>query len=111
LQTDHQRLLALSRRLPELERSLKALTRERDALAAALARSQGEYAVVVGSRSWRITRPLRRLSGQRMRARQRLKQGLRALLAIGVVRRLAHVLARCMPGLHQRVRTALYPPR
>jgi hypothetical protein len=67
-----------------------------------------EYADIQASRSWRLTRPLRALSTQAATGRRGVGRVLRALLRIPWLRRVARVVARLVPGLHERVRSRLY---
>ncbi|OOG51055.1 hypothetical protein [Rhodanobacter sp. C01] len=82
-------------------------------LAQVHARMRMEYesaqAALLGSRSWRMTRPLRMLSMQVVSARRRIGGLLRAMLRVPLLRRVARVLARLVPGLHARLRSRLYP--
>ena len=80
-----------------------------------LADQVGQYATMqasfLGSRSWRVTRPLRALSARTMRSKRLAGRIFRAMLRVPFVRRMAGAAARRMPGLHQRVRSKLYSQR
>lgn len=61
------------------------------------------------SRSWRVTRPLRVVSGWLGRGGL-IGKVARHLLRVPLVRRSARAVARRLPGLHERIRARLYDP-
>jgi len=63
----------------------------------------------LGSRSWRLTRPLRALSMRMAAARRRLGRLLRGMLRVPLLRRVAGFAVHLVPGLHARLRSRLYP--
>jgi hypothetical protein len=77
---------------------------------AELRREHGQmFESFVKSRSWRLTRPfrvVRRMAGRDLRGAARI---LRYFLKFPFVRRVARFMVRCVPGLHARLRSRLYP--
>ena len=61
------------------------------------------------SRSWRVTRPMRSVSGW-LGSRHRVGSIVRHLLRVPLVRRSARFVVRMVPGLHERIRDRLYGP-
>ncbi|MEY2152581.1 hypothetical protein AB7849_16865 [Rhodanobacter sp. 115] len=109
LQMDYRELFAVSegrqQRTRELERAmavlddrLHALAYERDVMRASF----------LGSRSWRITRPLRAVRHWRSWIPHAASRVARAVLEVPVLRRVAGLIARRFPWLHQRIRAKLY---
>ncbi len=109
LQMDYRELFAVSedrqQRIRELERAmaalddrLHALAHERDVMRASF----------LGSRSWRITRPLRAVHHWRFWIPHIAGRVTRGALEMPVLRRVAGAIARRFPGLHRRIRARLY---
>lgn len=94
-----QRIRELDDRLADLAQTHASMRMEYESTQAAL----------LGSRSWRMTRPLRTLSMRIASARRRIGGLLRAMLRVPLLRRISRVLVRLMPGLHARLRSRLYP--
>lgn len=111
LQVDYREILVASdgqlKRLAEMDQTRMKLE---DRLAG-LAREYADmHASFVGSRSWRLTRPLRAISALRGEGRQGIGRLARALLRVPLLRRAARLVVRFVPGLHERLRSGLYPP-
>jgi len=70
-----------------------------------------QYATMQGSRSWRFTRPLRALSARTVHSKRVVRWIIRVMLRVRFLRRILGAVARRMPGLHQRIRSKLYPQR
>ena len=94
-----QRIRELDDRLADLAQTHASMRMEYESTQAAL----------LGSRSRRMTRPLRTLSMRIASARRRIGGLLRAMLRVPLLRRISRVLVRLMPGLHARLRSRLYP--
>ncbi|WP_449429437.1 hypothetical protein [Rhodanobacter umsongensis] len=97
---------AQSRRIRELDNRLADLAQRH---ASMCSEYESALAALLGSRSWRVTRPLRMLSVRTVSIRRRAGGALRAMLRVPLVRRIARILVRRLPGLHARVRSRLYP--
>ena len=99
-------------RIQELDRARVQLQDRLADLAVACARMRADYenaqAALLGSRSWRLTKPLRAVSIGVAGGRRRLGRLLRTILRIPLLRRVAGLAIRQMPGLHARLR-ARYP--
>lgn len=110
LQIEYRELLVAGdnrlQRIWELDRTRVKLGRRLDELAREHA---GTLASILGSRSWRLTRPLRSLSAAVPAGRRSVGSLLRAMLRVPWLRRVAGVVARMVPGLHRRLRSRLYP--
>ncbi len=63
----------------------------------------------LGSRSWRLTRPLRGISTFIANKKHLVAKVLRRMLRVSAFRRIARIVARCMPGVAGCVRSTLYP--
>ena len=94
-----QRIVEQDRERSKMECRLAELARESAAM----------HATFVNSRSWRLTRPLRVVSGWWMGDRRSITALLRAMLRVPLVRRGARFVVRWVPGLHGRMRARLYP--
>jgi hypothetical protein len=94
-----QRIRQLDDRLADLAKKCVSMRTEYESAQAAL----------LGSRSWRLTRPLRALSEGRVAARRRLGRLLRGMLQVPLLRRVAGLVVRLVPGLHARLHSRLYP--
>lgn len=94
-----QRIRDLDDRLAELAQRHARMRMEYESAQAAL----------LGSRSWRMTQPLRILSMRFASIRHRSGGLLRAMLRVPLLRWVARVLMRLVPGLHARLRSRLYP--
>lgn len=70
---------------------------------------ESAQAALLGSRSWRITRPLRALSMRIVSVRRHIGRLLRVMLRVPLLRRVAGVAVRLVPGLHERIHSRLYP--
>lgn len=113
LQNDYRESLAQENRrlrhVHELERDIDHMDDRLHDLARECRREyEAMQATFLQSRSWRITRPLRAMSAQLAVLKHQLRRALRFLLRIAVVRRLARLIVRPLPGLHRRVRRMLY---
>ncbi|HEY8683437.1 MAG TPA: hypothetical protein VIM06_09720 [Rhodanobacter sp.] len=110
LQVDYRELLVASesqlQRILELDKARMNLDDRLDDLAREYVRMQASFA---GSRSWRVTRPLRALSTTGASSRRGVGRLLRAMLRISLFRRVARLIVRSVPGLHARLRSRLYP--
>ena len=110
LQIEYRELLAASdsqlQRIWELDRERMKLHRRLDGLAIEHAQMQDSF---LNSRSWRLTRPLRGLSRAATAGNRGVASLVRAMLRVPIVRRVAGVVARMVPGLHRRLRSRLYP--
>ena len=105
--TSRELLDAVSGRLTasaRLEASLAAHARSLQELAQA----QRDFQILVGSRSWRITAPLRRFNAWVARVRARLAQAARSLARFGLARRLVALALLPFPGVAKRVKRRLY---
>lgn len=98
LERDRARL-RLEQRLVALEGEC---TRAREAFAAT-------HALMLNSRSWRLTRPLRVFSRWWVEDQRSLGGAARVILRVPLFRRVARFGMRRMPGLHARLRARLYP--
>ena len=100
-------------RIQELDRARMQLQDRLADLAQACASMRADYesaqAALLGSRSWRLTRPLRAVSMRVAGGRRRIGRLLRSMLRIPLLRRVARLAIRWMPGLHARLRVRLYP--
>lgn len=94
-----QRIAELNDRLADLAQTHVRIRMEYESAQAAL----------LGSRSWRMTRPLRVLSVRMASARRHIVRLLRAMLRIPLLRRVARVVVRLVPGLHARLVSRRYP--
>jgi len=94
-----QRIRELDDRLADLAQTCTSMRAEYESAQAAL----------LGSRSWRLTRPLRALSMRMAAARRRLGRLLRGMLRVPLLRRVAGFAVHLVPGLHARLRSRLYP--
>lgn len=74
-----------------------------------LAKLASVQAALLGSHSWRMTKPLRTLSMRIASARRRVGRLLRSMLRIPLLQRVSRALMRLAPGLHARLRSRLYP--
>jgi|SRR6185312_1506117 len=101
-----QHVAGLDRQRLQLERRLAEMTRESERAHAAFRQMHADF---VNSRSWRLTRPLRAISSWSIIDHGGVRNVVRALLRISLVRRCAGLLVRRMPGLHRRMRSKLYP--
>lgn len=110
LQIEYRELLVTGdnqlQRLREVDRARVKLGRRLDDLAREHAAMRASF---LGSRSWRLTRPLRSLSAAVSACRSGTGNLLRAMLRVPWLRRVAGMLARRVPGLHRRLRSRLYP--
>jgi hypothetical protein len=110
LQVDYRELLVASddrlQRILELDKARQKLDERLGELAREYASMQASF---IGSRSWRITRPLRALSGSGTGSRRAIGRLLRAMLRVPLLRRTARLATRLVPGLHARLRSRLYP--
>lgn len=117
LQLDYRELLVTSEDQLRCIRELhvaghvagEKMRRRSDDLARELDDLARELAGMQASRSWRVTRPLRALSRQAAVARRGVGRALRAMLRIPLLRRVARLAVRWLPGLHERLRSRLYP--
>jgi hypothetical protein len=94
-----QRIRELDDRLADLAQTCISMRTEYESAQAAL----------LGSRSWRLTRPLRAFSEGMVAARRRLGRLLRGMLRVPLLRRVAGFVVRRVPGLHARLHSRLYP--
>src|SRR6185312_4209920 len=101
-----QHIAGLDRQHMQIERRLAEMARECEQARAAFRQMHADF---VTSRSWRLTRPLRAISRWSVIDHGGVRNVVRALLRISLVRRCAGFLVRRMPGLHQRLRGKLYP--
>ena len=110
LQLEYRELLVASdrqsRRSRELDQARVMLSRRLEDLTREHADMRASF---LGSRSWRLTRPLRSLSASVSGARTAVGNVLRGMLRVRWLRRVAGIVARMVPGLHRRVRSRLYP--
>lgn len=110
LQTEYRELLVAGdsqlQRIWELDRTREKLGHRLDELARQHAQT---LASLLGSRSWRVTRPLRSLSALVSGRKGGVGNLLRAMLRVPWLRRVAGAVARIVPGLHRRLRSRLYP--
>jgi hypothetical protein len=97
LQVDYREILVAN--AEQLQR-ISGLNGERKAL-------MDKLAELEGSRSWRVTRPLRAASTWSGAARRHASSVIHALLRIRVLRRAARIIVRLTPGLHERLRSKL----
>ncbi|MGH8335829.1 MAG: hypothetical protein ACRETL_03175 [Gammaproteobacteria bacterium] len=111
LQVDYREILVASdgqlQRLTEMDRMRMKLEDRFAGLAREYADMQASF---VGSRSWRLTRPLRTISAWRGKGRHGVGRLARTLLRVPLLRRAARLVVRLVPGLHERLRFRLYPP-
>jgi hypothetical protein len=111
LQVDYRELLVASeerlQRISEVDRARLNLEERLADLARERAHLQAVHMSFVESRSWRLTRPLRAMS--RWRSSPSAGGLARDLLRIPALRRAARLVVRLLPGLHQRLRSRLYP--
>ncbi len=110
VQVEYRELLLASdsqlQRIWEVDRARVKLGRRLDDLAREHAAMRSSF---LGSRSWRLTRPLRSLSASVSACRRGVGNLLRAMLRVPWLRRVAGIVARTVPGLHRRLRSRLYP--
>jgi hypothetical protein len=117
LQVDYRESLVAGvdqlQRIQELDRSREQLQDRLADLAQACARMRVDYenaqAALLGSRSWRLTRPLRAVSIGFGAGRRRLGRLLRTILRVPLLRRVARLAMRQMPGVHARLRARFNP--
>jgi hypothetical protein len=110
LQVDYREILVASdgqlQHLTELDRMRLKL----EGRLAELAHEHADmHASYEGSRSWRLTRPLRAISAWRGKGRRGVGRLARGLLRISLLRRAARLVVRLVPGLHERLHSRLYP--
>lgn len=109
LQVDYREVLVAGedrlRRIAELDRERVKLEERLDQLAKEYASMHASF---VGSRSWRVTRPLRAISTWLAPGRRGIGSVLRAMLRIPGLRRAARIAVRLVPGLHSYLRARLY---
>jgi len=96
-------------RLDRLQTTYGLLFNENDNRMYRMRHLEKLHATMLDSFSWRMTRPLRSLSGIGAGGKRLLIRILRALSRRPLLRRVAGALVRRMPGLHRLVRTALFP--
>ena len=101
-----QHIAMLDRQRLQIERRLAEMARECEEARAAFRQMHADF---VNSRSWRLTRPLRAISRWSVIDHGGVRDVMRVLLRISLVRRCAAFVVRRMPGLHQRLRSKLYP--
>ena len=110
LQIEYRELLVTSdsqlQQIWELDRTKVKLNRRLAELERAHADMRASF---LGSRSWRLTRPLRSLSTSVSAGRRGVGNLLRAMLRVPWLRRIAGLMAHMVPGLHRRLRSRLYP--
>ena len=110
LQLEYRELLVesdrQSRRRRELDQTRVILSRRLEDLTREHADMRASF---LGSRSWRLTRPLRSLSTSVSGVRTAVGKVLRGRGRVLGLRRVAGMVARMVPGLHRRVRSRLYP--
>ena len=110
LQVDYRQLLLVGeaqlQRLFEINKSRMLLARQLHELEREHAAAQ---AALLGSRSWHLTRPLRAMAERARSARRGTGNLLRTMLRVRLLRGIARRLVRLVPGLHQRMRSGLYP--
>lgn len=110
LQVDYREVLVAGedrlRQISELDRARVNLEGRLADLADEHARMKASFE---GSRSWRLTRPLRAISAGYGQFRHGSGGFVRSMLRVPVLRRVARLLVRVVPGLHQRLRSRLYP--
>lgn len=85
-----------------------AATAEQERTLAVLAQLERDYQVVLSSRSWRLTAPLRRANALALDARSRLAGGARALARFPAARRLAALALAPFPRQAAAIKRRLY---
>lgn len=110
LQIDYRESLAMGvdqlRRIQDMDDRLADLAH---ACASMRADYEGALAALLGSRSWRLTRPFRAISMWLAASRRRSGRLLRSMLRVPLLRRMAKMIVWLVPGLHARLRSRLYP--
>lgn len=91
-----------------LMRERQALLRERGEQFLRMRQLENELSVVLSSRSWRLTAPLRNASRGRVRGKAVLRAMLRRLIMLRVARPIVRTVVRLFPGLSLRLRARLH---